>query len=258
MHAARPLALTLSIAAALALAALPDSIAAAVRGEPTTAVPAADAVIAPYALPTLPYAADALQPAIDAETMTLHHQRHHGAAVKALNDLAATVPALRDGAIEPLLATVSTLPVGVRNNLGSHYNHSLFWTVMAPAGQGGAPSAGLAAAITRDFGSLDAMKQQFSQAAATRFGSGWAWLIVTAEGKLAITSTPNQDNPLMDVVDVRGTPVLGLDVWEHAYYLKYRNLRGDYIAAWWDVVNWSEVNARFDAAVQAAAAARGR
>ena len=199
----------------------------------------------------MPYAVEALQPAIDAETMTLHHQRHHGAAVKALNDLSATVPALRDGAIEPLLATVSTQPAGVRNNLGSHYNHSLFWTVMAPAGQGGEPSAELAAAITQGFGSMDAMRQQFSQAAATRFGSGWVWLIVGVDGKLAITSTPNQDNPLMDVAELRGTPVLGLDVWEHAYYLKYRNVRGDYIAAWWDVVNWNEVNRRFAAAAAA-------
>ena len=197
----------------------------------------------------MPYAVEALQPAIDAETMTLHHQRHHGAAVKALNDLSATVPALRDGAIEPLLATVSTQPAGVRNNLGSHYNHSLFWTVMAPAGQGGEPSAELAAAITQGFGSMDAMRQQFSQAAATRFGSGWAWLIVKADGTLAITSTPNQDNPLMDVAELRGTPVLGLDVWEHAYYLKYRNVRGDYIAAWWDVVNWNEVSRRHAEAV---------
>jgi Fe-Mn family superoxide dismutase len=218
---------------------------------PSTPAAAAPVAQGPYALPPLPYAADALAPAIDAETMTLHHQRHHGGSVKALNDLAAAVPALRDGAIEPLLATVSTLPVGVRNNLGSHYNHSLFWSVMAPAGQGGEPSAELAVAITQAFGSMDAMKQQFSQAAATRFGSGWAWLVVKADGSLAITSTPNQDNPLMDVADTRGTPVLGLDVWEHAYYLKYRNVRGDYIAAWWDVVNWNEVNRRYAAAIAA-------
>ena len=234
-----PIAFALVLALGLPVAAQAPS---------ATAAPAAEVAVGPYALPALPYAADALLPAIDAETMTIHHQRHHGAAVKALNDLVATVPALGDGAIEPLLAKVSTLPAGVRNNLGSHYNHSLFWTVMAPTGQGGAPSAALAAAIERDFGSMDAMKQQFSQAAATRFGSGWAWLIVKPDGRLAITSTPNQDNPLMDVAEVRGTPVLGLDVWEHAYYLKYRNLRGDYIAAWWDVVNWNEVGRRFDAA----------
>lgn len=228
---------------------LPPSVQAA----SSTAAPAASAPVAaaPYVLPPLPYAADALQPAIDPETMSLHHQRHHGAAVKALNDLAPTLPALQDGAIEALLGQVSSLPAAVRNNLGSHYNHSLFWTVMAPAGQGGAPSSALAAAIERDFGSMDAMKQQFSQAAATRFGSGWAWLIRKPDGKLAITSTPNQDNPLMDVAEVRGTPVLGLDVWEHAYYLKYRNLRGDYIAAWWDVVNWNEVSRRFESAAPA-------
>ena len=252
MTALRPALLALALGAALAAAfgATASSSAPGTAG----ATDVADVAQAPYSLPPLPYAHDALLPAIDAETMKLHHERHHGAAVKALNDLAPTVPALQDGAIDAVLATVSTLPAGVRNNLGSHYNHSLFWAVMAPTGQGGAPSEALAAAITRDFGSMAAMKQQFSQAAATRFGSGWAWLIVTAEGTLAITSTPNQDNPLMDVVDVRGTPVLGLDVWEHAYYLKYRNLRGDYIAAWWDVVNWAEVSARFDAAVDAASA----
>ena len=199
----------------------------------------------PYVLPDLPYAADALQPAIDAETMTLHHQRHHGAAVTQLNQLAASVAELRDGAVEPVLARVSALPPAVRNNLGSHYNHSLFWLVMAAPGTGGSPSPELTSAINAAFGSMDAMKQQFSQAAATRFGSGWAWLLVLPDGKLAITSTPNQDNPLMDVVEVRGTPVLALDVWEHAYYLKYRNVRGDYIAEWWNVVNWNEVNRRY-------------
>lgn len=220
---------------------------------PTASVSPAPVAQGPYVLAPLPYAANALEPAIDAETMTIHHQRHHGAQVNALNQLAATVPDLQGGAIEPLLARVSTLPAGVRNNLGGHYNHTLFWSVMAPAGQGGAPSDALAEAINATFGSMEAMKQQFSQAAATRFGSGWAWLVVDADGQLAITSTPNQDNPLMDVAEVRGTPVLGLDVWEHAYYLKYRNLRGDYIAAWWDVVNWSEVSRRFEAAIAASA-----
>ncbi|MCE2944193.1 MAG: superoxide dismutase [Lysobacteraceae bacterium] len=235
-----PIALALSFAIVLPVSAQAPAAPA------TAAAPVAQG---PYVLPPLPYVADALEPAIDAETMTIHHQRHHGAQVNALNQLSATVPELKDGTIEPVLARVSTLPAGVRNNLGGHYNHSLFWSVMAPAGQGGAPSAELAAAITAAFGSMDAMKQQFSQAAATRFGSGWAWLIVKADGTLAITSTPNQDNPLMDVAEVRGTPVLGLDVWEHAYYLKYRNLRGDYIAAWWDVVNWNEVSRRHAEAV---------
>ena len=235
-----PLALALSLAVGLPAAA---------QAPAAPAVASAPVAQGPYVLPPLPYAANALEPAIDAETMTIHHQRHHGAQVNALNQLAATVPELKDGAVEPLLARVSTLPAGVRNNLGGHYNHGLFWSVMAPTGQGGEPSAELSAAITQAFGSMDAMKQQFSQAAATRFGSGWAWLIVQADGTLAITSTPNQDNPLMDVADVRGTPVLGLDVWEHAYYLKYRNVRGDYIAAWWDVVNWNEVNRRHAEAV---------
>lgn len=235
-----PIALALSFAIVLPVSAQAPAAPA------TAAAPVAQG---PYVLPPLPYAADALEPAIDAETMTIHHQRHHGAQVNALNQLSATVPELKDGTVEPVLARVSTLPAGVRNNLGGHYNHSLFWSAMAPAGQGGAPSAELAAAITAAFGSMDAMKQQFSQAAATRFGSGWAWLIVKADGTLAITSTPNQDNPLMDVAEVRGTPVLGLDVWEHAYYLKYRNLRGDYIAAWWDVVNWNEVSRRHAEAV---------
>jgi Fe-Mn family superoxide dismutase len=236
------------IAFALCLAiALPVS-AQAPAAPATAAAPVAQG---PYLLPPLPYAADALEPAIDAETMTIHHQRHHGAPVNALNQLSATVPELKDGVVEPRLARVSTLPAGVRNNLGGHYNHSLFWSVMAPAGQGGEPSAELAAAVTSAFGSMDAMKQQFSQAAATRFGSGWAWLVVKPDGTLAVTSTPNQDNPLMDVAEVRGTPVLGLDVWEHAYYLKYRNLRGDYIAAWWNVVNWNEVSRRHAEAVAA-------
>ncbi|GAB3733818.1 superoxide dismutase [Silanimonas algicola] len=239
-----PIALVVGLAIATPIAAQAPTAPA------TAAAPVAQG---PYALPPLPYAANALEPAIDAETMTIHHERHHGAQVAGLNQLAATVPELRDGDIEPLLARVSTLPPGVRNNLGGHYNHSLFWSVMAPAGKGGAPSAELAAAIDTTFGSMDAMKRQFSQAAATRFGSGWAWLIVKADGSLAIASTPNQDNPLMDVAEVRGTPVLGLDVWEHAYYLKYRNVRGDYVSAWWDVVNWNEVSRRFGAATAATA-----
>jgi Fe-Mn family superoxide dismutase len=244
------------LALALALLLATGLPAAAQAPSAPAAAPAAVAQ-GPYVLPPLPYAANALEPAIDAETMAIHHQRHHGAQVNALNQLAATVPELKGGAIEPLLARVSTLPPGVRNNLGGHYNHSLFWQVMAPAGQGGEPSPALSDAITTAFGSMEAMKQQFSQAAATRFGSGWAWLIVKPDGTLAITSTPNQDNPLMDVAEVRGTPVLGLDVWEHAYYLKYRNLRGDYIAAWWDVVNWNEVSRRHAEALAAASGPSG-
>lgn len=208
----------------------------------------ASAAEGPYRLPPLPYAEDALEVAIDAETMRLHHQRHHGGAVATLNQLAAELPELRGGEIEPLLARISTLPPAVRNNLGSHYNHSLFWAVMAPAGQGGEPSPALRQAIEAAFGSQQAMQQQFSQAAASRFGSGWAWLVLREDGSLAITSTPNQDNPLMDVAEVRGTPILGLDVWEHAYYLRYQNRRGDYIGAWWQVVDWNAVSRRFEAA----------
>ena len=239
MPSTRTLIAPLAFALALGLAWPTSSPAQAAAAAAEAPVPA------PYSLPSLPYAANALEGAIDAETMVLHHERHHGAAVSALNALAASVPELRDGAIEPLFARISTLPVAVRNNLGSHYNHSVFWQVMAPAGSGGAPSAELGAAIDERWGSMTEFRKAFSQAAASRFGSGWAWLVVDADGALAITSTPNQDNPLMDVVDVRGTPVLALDVWEHAYYLKYRNLRGDYIAAWWDVVNWNEVNRRY-------------
>jgi Fe-Mn family superoxide dismutase len=203
---------------------------------------------AEFALPPLPYAADALEPAIDATTMTIHHDRHHGAYVANLNAQIAANPALATLSIDALQGQISRFPVAVRNNGGGHWNHSQFWTAMAPAGQGGAPSTALMAAITQSFGSLEAMRAAFNQAAAGRFGSGWAWLIRTADGGLAITSTPNQDNPLMDLPGIdRGTPLLGLDVWEHAYYLKYQNRRPDYIQAWWPLVNWNEVNRRFAA-----------
>lgn len=205
---------------------------------------AAPPALAQFTLPELPYPADALEPAIDARTMQIHHQNHHGAQVTNLNAQVAQIPTLAGLSVEEILAQVSKHPPAVRNNAGGHYNHTLFWTVMAKPGTGGQPSAALAERITADFGSMEAMQQQFSQAAAQRFGSGWAWLILR-DGKLAITSTPNQDNPLMDVVDVRGTPILGLDVWEHAYYLKYQYQRGDYIGAWWDVVNWNEVSRRY-------------
>lgn len=214
---------------------------------PVTAV----AAEAAFELPALPYAADALEPAIDARTMTIHHRNHHGAQVDNLNRLVAADPALAGLSLEAILAQVSKRSPAVRNNAGGHYNHSLFWTVMAPKGAGGAPSQTLAARIEADFGSLDALKQQFANAAAQRFGSGWAWLVVR-DGKLVVGSTPNQDNPLMDVAELRGTPILGLDVWEHAYYLKYQYRRGDYIGAWWDVVNWNEVSRRFEAATATA------
>ena len=201
---------------------------------------AAQATVA-FELPALPYSFDALEPAIDTETMTIHHGRHHKAYVDNLNAAVAADPALQGMTLEQLMAGISKLPASVRNNGGGHWNHSLFWKIMAPAGQGGTPSPELAAAIDRDFGSLDALKAAMNKAATSRFGSGWAWLIVR-DGKLEVTSTPNQDNPLMDVAEVQGAPILAVDVWEHAYYLKYQNKRADYLTAWWSVVNWNEVN----------------
>ena len=204
---------------------------------------------AEFVLPPLPYGPDALEPAIDGTTMTIHHDKHHGAYVANLNGQIKANPPLAKLSLDALQGQISRFPAAVRNNGGGHWNHSQFWAVMAPPGQGGEPSPQLLKAINASFGSLQAMQTQFSQAAATRFGSGWAWLIRTADGDLAITSTANQDNPLMDLPEIdRGTPLLGLDVWEHAYYLNYQNRRPDYIAAWWDLVNWNEVNRRFSAA----------
>ena len=201
---------------------------------------------ADFSLPPLPYAANALEPSIDARTMTIHHDRHHAAYVANLNAQIPTFPALASVDLTTLQGSISKYSAAVRNNGGGHYNHSLFWTVMVPAGKGGQPSAGLAKAIKLAFGSQQAMQQQFNQAAASRFGSGWAWLIVKPDGALAITSTPNQDNPLMDLPDIeRGTPILALDVWEHAYYLNYQNRRPEYISTWLNVVNWKAVNSRY-------------
>lgn len=199
-----------------------------------------------FTLPALPYANTALEPHIDAKTMEIHHGKHHNAYVTNLNAAVAGKPE-ENLSIEDICKNISKYPAAVRNNGGGHYNHSLFWTVMAP-NAGGAPTGVLADAINAAFGNFDEFKTKFSTAGATRFGSGWAWLIVGADGKLAITSTPNQDNPLMDVAEVKGTPILGLDVWEHAYYLNYQNRRPDYIAAFWNVVNWAEVAKRFAAA----------
>ncbi len=196
-----------------------------------------------FTLPALPYAFNALEPHIDARTMEIHHGKHHNAYVTNLNNAVAGKPE-ENSSIEEICANISKYSAAVRNNGGGHYNHSLFWTVMSPSG-GGAPEGALAEAINAAFGSFDEMKTKFNTAAATRFGSGWAWLIKDASGKLAITSTPNQDNPLMDVAEVKGTPILGLDVWEHAYYLNYQNRRPDYATAFWNVVNWSEVASRF-------------
>lgn len=233
---------TLTAAAAIAfLSAVP--VLAGVT--PAAFAPAkVSAPASAFSLPDLPYAYEALEPAIDAETMRIHHGRHHKAYVDNLNAAVAADPALAGVSIGDLMGRVSTLPVAIRNNGGGHWNHSLFWTLMAPVGQGGEPSAELSAAITRDFGSMDAFKTAFNRAATTRFGSGWAWLIVR-DGRLQITSTANQDNPLMDVAEVRGAPILAVDVWEHAYYLRYQNKRADYLNAWWTVVNWNMVNRLF-------------
>jgi len=197
----------------------------------------------PHQLPALPYATNALEPHIDARTMEIHHGKHHQAYVTNLNKAIEGTP--MDGQpIEALMASLDMANMPVRNNGGGHYNHSLFWTLMAP-NSGGAPSGELADAITRDFGSFDAFKEKFAAAGATRFGSGWAWLCVQKGGKLEVCSTPNQDNPLMPKTGCGGTPVLALDVWEHAYYLNYQNRRPDYITAFWNVVNWAEVARRF-------------
>ncbi|MFC2079933.1 superoxide dismutase [Bacteroidota bacterium] len=196
-----------------------------------------------FKLPELTYDYNALEPNIDARTMEIHHTKHHAAYTAKLND-AVTGSELEGKSIEELLSSISTLSVAVRNNGGGYFNHNLFWEVMSPAG-GGLPEGDLAAAIERDFGSFEAFKTEFNNAAATRFGSGWAWLVKLSDGKLAVTSTANQDNPLMDIADVKGTPILGLDVWEHAYYLNYQNRRPDYIGAFWNVVNWNEVASRF-------------
>jgi len=196
-----------------------------------------------FTLPALPYPFDALEPNIDARTMEIHHGKHHQGYVNNLNKAVEGTP-LEGKTIEDILAGLDMNNSAVRNNGGGHYNHSLFWTIMGPKGTG-KPSGDLAAAIDKDFGSFDAFKEKFAAAGATRFGSGLAWLCVQKGGKLEVCSTPNQDNPLMPNVGCGGTPVLGMDVWEHAYYLHYQNRRPDYITAFWNVVNWDEVSRRF-------------
>ena len=196
-----------------------------------------------FQLPNLPYAFDALEPHVDARTMEIHHGKHHAAYTTNLNNAIAGTEH-ENSSIEDICANISKHSMAVRNNGGGYFNHCLFWEVMSPNG-GGLPTGDLAAAIDAAFGSFDIFKEKFSAAAATRFGSGWAWL-VKHDGKLAITSTPNQDNPLMDLADVKGSPILGLDVWEHAYYLNYQNRRADYVTAWWNVVNWDVVTERFN------------
>ena len=199
-----------------------------------------------FELPALPYASDALEPHIDKATMDIHHGKHHNAYVTNLNNAIAGTDA-ESKSLEELQATISQYPMAVRNNGGGHYNHSLFWTIMAP-NAGGQPTGDLADAINQAFGSFEDFKKKFSEAGATRFGSGWAWLSVAADGKLQVSSTPNQDNPLMDVAEVKGTPILGMDVWEHAYYLHYQNRRPDYISAFFNVINWNAVAERYTAA----------
>ncbi len=199
-----------------------------------------------FQLPDLPYAKNALEPHIDAQTMEIHHDKHHAGYTSKLND-ALEGSSNENASIEDILKNVSQHGKGVRNNGGGFYNHSLFWTVMSPNG-GGEPSGDLASAINNAFGSFQSFKDEFAEAAKSRFGSGWAWLIVNKEGKLQVTSSPNQDNPLMDIAEVQGTPILGLDVWEHAYYLKYQNRRPDYVSAFFNVINWDEVSKRYEAA----------
>jgi Fe-Mn family superoxide dismutase len=200
-----------------------------------------------FELPKLPYAPEALEPHFDKQTMEIHHGKHHNAYVTNLNNAVAGTETEKLS-IEEICKNISKYPMVVRNNGGGHFNHSLFWSILSPVS--GQPDAALAAAINKKFGSFEAMKEEFNKAATTRFGSGWAWLCVE-NGELKICSTPNQDNPLMDVVtDCNGTPILGLDVWEHAYYLKYQNRRPDYIAAFWNIVNWAEVGKRYAAAMK--------
>jgi Fe-Mn family superoxide dismutase len=200
-----------------------------------------------HSLPPLPYAPDALEPHIDSQTMQIHHGKHHQAYVNNLNAALEKAPELQKKSLDDLMRDLGKVPesvrTAVRNNGGGHWNHTMFWQIMAPKG-GGKPGGGLAQSIDKAFGSFDKFKEQFGAAAIGRFGSGWAWLIVERGGGLKIESTPNQDNPLMD----GKTAIMGLDVWEHAYYLKYQNRRPDYVAAWWNVVNWPEVARRYETA----------
>jgi Fe-Mn family superoxide dismutase len=204
-----------------------------------------------FTLPALPYAPDALEPHIDTTTMQIHHGKHHQAYVDNLNKALAGTP--NEGkSLEEIVAMAGSISPAVRNNGGGHWNHSFFWEILSSNG-GSTPSGKLSDEINKTFGSFDAFKEKFQNAGMTRFGSGWAWLIVK-DGKLEVTSTPNQDNPLMDVAEVKGTPILGVDVWEHAYYLKYQNRRADYLNAFWNVVDWNKVAERYDVATKKKAA----
>lgn len=198
-----------------------------------------------FTLPALPYAPEALEPHIDAQTMQIHHGKHHQAYVDNLNKAIAGTPN-ENKSLEELVKSAGTISPAVRNNGGGHWNHSFFWEILGP-NAGGEPNGALADAINSTFGSLDGLKEKVNAAGTTRFGSGWAWLVVK-DGKLEVTSTPNQDNPLMDVAEVKGTPILGIDVWEHAYYLKYQNRRPEYLTHIWNVINWNKVSEHFDKA----------
>ena len=198
-----------------------------------------------FELPKLPYEYTALEPHIDARTMEIHHSKHHNAYVTNLNAALAGNEA-ENLSIEEVCKNISKYPAAVRNNGGGHYNHSLFWSIMG-ANKGGMPTGKLMDAITNELGGWDKFKEDFNKAGATRFGSGWAWLCVKADKKLCVCSTPNQDNPLMDIAEVKGTPILGVDVWEHAYYLKYQNRRAEYLTAFWNLVNWKKIAERFQA-----------
>lgn len=201
-----------------------------------------------YKLPELPYAYNSLEPYIDALTMEIHHNKHHQGYTTKLN-AALDEAGLADKDLENLFTKISEHSKGIRNNGGGYFNHNLFWSILSPNG-GGRPTGALAKAITDAYGSFEAFKEVFDAAAATRFGSGWTWLIVGEDKKIKVTSTPNQDNPLMDIVEEKGIPVLGLDVWEHAYYLNYQNKRPEYISAFWSIVNWDEVEKRYQTAIE--------
>lgn len=210
----------------------------------------ASAAFAEFKQAPLPYAYRALEPSIDKQTMEIHYGKHHKSYVDNLNKEIKNYPELDKMSIEQVQAQISKYNTAVRNNAGGHYNHGFFWESLSPKAKAGKPSEALLKQINADFGSLDAFEQKFNEAATSRFGSGWAWLVLTPDHKLAVTSTPNQDNPLMDIAETKGQPLLGLDVWEHAYYLKYQNKRADYTKAFWNVVNWNKVNQRFEAAMK--------
>lgn len=235
--------LTLGVVVGLAIGA-PGA-----AGPPLPASAHLATVAYPYELPPLPYDPSALAPVIDTETMEIHHGLHHQAYVDALNEALEEEASLRSLSLEALLARASSLPTVIRNNAGGHWNHTFFWTTMTAPGSGGEPGGALLAALERDFGSLDAFRTEFQEEGAGQFGSGWVWLIMEDTGRLRVVTTPQQDNPLMDAAEEQGTPLMGNDVWEHAYYLTYRNRRADYLSNWWEVVDWAEVSRRYDQAV---------